>query len=141
MKNNQTDLIHELLKSVEVLGVEATTDALKCARTNTLTLEDKRIDFVLKMVSKHYMVPIDQIIHSNSKSVIRMFALKFCVFYLYDSFGFSFAELKKIFKRHKSLLSRNTSEIKLLMKENETIKTAKNKFDLLITEFKLQNKL
>jgi hypothetical protein len=141
MKNQETDLIHELLKSVEVLGVEATTDALKCARSNTLTLDDKRIDFVLKMVSKHYMIPIDQIIYSNNKSVIRMFALKFCVYYLYDSFGFSFSELKKIFKRDVSLLSRNTTEIKILMKDNETIKNTKNKFDLLITDFKLQNKL
>ena len=49
MKKTETDLIQELLKSVEVLGVDATTNVLKVARSNTLTLQDKRVEFVLKM--------------------------------------------------------------------------------------------
>jgi hypothetical protein len=141
MKKTETDLIQELLKSVEVLGVDATTDALKVARTNSLSLQDKRVDFVLKMVSQHYIVPIEEIIYSHKKSTKRMFALKFSVYYLYDVFDFSFTDLKKLFKRDKSLLSRFTKEIKDLLIDNPSIKNTKNKFDLLVTDFKLQNEI
>jgi len=141
MKTNDVDLIHELLKSVEVLGVEATTDALKIARTNTLTLQDKRVDFVLKMVSSHYMMPVQEIINSRSKSIKRVLALKFSIHYLYEVFGFSFGELKLFFKRDKALLSRSNKELKQMSDSNSAVKNIKNKFDLIITDFKLKNNL
>lgn len=141
IKKDQTDLIQELLKSVEVLGVDATTNALKIARSNTLTLQDKRVEFVLKMVSEYYLKSIEDIINSHSKSTKRIFALKFAIYYLYEVFGFSFGELKMIFKRDKSLLSRSTKEIKEIVETNPTIRNVKNKFDLLTTDFKLKNNL
>jgi hypothetical protein len=141
MKKTETDLIQELLKSVEVLGVDATTSVLKVARTNTLTLQDKRVEFVLKMVSSHYMQPIEEIINSHNKSVKRMLALKFSIFYLYDAFEFSFTDLKMLFKRDKSLLSRSTKEIKEMVVNNSNVQQTKNKFDLLITDFKLKNNI
>jgi hypothetical protein len=141
MKKTETDLIQELLKSVEVLGVDATTSVLKVARTNTLTLQDKRVEFVLKMVSSHYMQPIEEIINSHNKSVKRMLALKFSIFYLYDAFEFSFTDLKMLFKRDKSLLSRSTKEIKQMVVNNSNVQQTKNKFDLLITDFKLKNNI
>lgn len=141
MKKTETDLIQELLKSVEVLGVDATTSVLKVARTNTLTLQDKRVEFVLKMVSSHYMQPIEEIINSHNKSVKRMLALKFSIFYLYEAFEFSFTELKMLFKRDKSLLSRSTKEIKDMVVNNSNVQQTKNKFDLLITDFKLKNNI
>jgi hypothetical protein len=139
MKKTETDLIQELLKSVEVLGVDATTNALKVARSNTLTLQDKRVEFVLKMVSEHYVKTIEDIINSHSKSTKRIFALKFAIYYLYEVFNFTFGELKMIFKRDKSLLSRSTKEIKEMTETNENIKNVKNKFDLMTTDFKLKN--
>jgi hypothetical protein len=141
MKKTETDLIQELLKSVEVLGVDATTYVLKVARTNTLTLQDKRVEFVLKMVSTHYMQPIEDIINSHNKSVKRMLALKFSIYYLYDGFDFTFTELKMLFKRDKSLLSRSTKEIKEMVLTNPNVENTKNKFDLLITDFKLKNNI
>jgi len=141
IKKTETDLIQELLKSVEVLGVDATTNALKVARSNTLTLQDKRVEFVLKMVSEHYVKSIDDIINSHSKSTKRIFALKFAIYYLYEVFGFTFGELKMIFKRDKSLLSRSTKEIKAIIVTNQNMKSVKNKFDLLTTDFKLKNNL
>lgn len=141
MKTNQTDLIQELLKSVEVLGVDATTNALKMARSNTLTLQDKRVEFVLKMVANQYNQTIEDIINSHNKSYKRMLALKFSVYYLYEVFDISFGDLKMIFKRDKSLLSRSTKEIRELISSNATINNVKNRFDLLITDFKLQNNL
>ena len=141
IKKDQTDLIQELLKSVEILGVDATTNALKIARSNTLTLQDKRVEFVLKMVSEYYLKSIEDIINSHSKSTKRIFALKFAIYYLYEVFGFSFGELKMIFKRDKSLLSRSTKEIKEVVLTNPNLKNVKNKFDLLTTDFKLKNNL
>jgi hypothetical protein len=139
MKKTETDLIQELLKSVEVLGIDATTNALKVARSNTLTLQDKRVEFVLKMVSDYYIQTIDDIINSHNKSTKRMFALKFSIYYLYEVFDFSFGDLKMIFKRDKSLLSRSTKEIRDMIETNPNIRSTKNKFDLLITDFKLKN--
>jgi hypothetical protein len=140
MKHNEKDLISELLKSVEVLGVNATTDILKVARSNSLTLQDKRVDFVLKMVSNHFLHTVQEIMDSTNKTYKKSLAVKFSIFYLYETFQFSFSDLKLLFKRDKSLLSRFNKEIKELSKSNPTIKSIKNKFDLLITDFKLQNK-
>jgi chromosomal replication initiation ATPase DnaA len=139
MKKTETDLIQELLKSVEVLGVDATTNALKVARGNTLTLQDKRVEFVLKMVSEHYTQSIEDIINSHNKSNKRVLALKFSIYFLYEVFDFSFGDLKMLFKRDKSLLSRSTKEIREMIESNPNIKSTKNKFDLLITDFKLKN--
>jgi hypothetical protein len=141
MKKTETDLIQELLKSVEVLGVDATPNVLKVARSNTLTLQDKRVEFVLKMVSTQYSQTIEDIINSHNKSYKRMLALKFSIYYLYEVFDFSFGDLKMIFKRDKSLLSRSTKEIKEMILNNSAISNVKNRFDLLITDFKLKNNL
>jgi hypothetical protein len=141
MKKSETDLIQELLKSVEVLGVDATTNVLKIARSNTLTLQDKRVEFVLKMVSTHYLQTIEEIINSHNKSFKRMMALKFSIYYLYIAFEFSFTDLKILFKRDKSLLSRSAKEITQMVMDNENIKHTKHKFDLLVTDFKLKNNL
>jgi hypothetical protein len=141
MKKTETDLIQELLKCVEVLGVDATTNYLKISRSNTLTLQDKRVEFVLKMVSSYYLQSIEDIINSHNKSYKRMLALKFSIYYLYEVFDFSFGDLKMIFKRDKSLLSRSTKEIREMIGTNQNIESVKNKFDLLITDFKLKNNL
>lgn len=139
MKSTETNLIQELLKSVEVLGVDATTNALKIARSNSLTLQDKRVEFVLNMVSTSYMLPIEEIINSHSKSNRRVLALKFSIYYLYDVFKISFGDLKMVFKRDKSLLSRSAKEMREMLITNENIKNTKNKLDILVTDFKIQN--
>jgi hypothetical protein len=138
MKGQETDLIQELLKSVEVLGVDTTTHVLRVARSNALTLEDKRIEFVMKMVSTHYTKSIDEIINSHSKSQKRIYALKFAIYYLYDVFKFSFGDLKIFFKRDKSLLSRSAQEIRDLQ-DKDSLNTTKKKFDILVSEFKIKN--
>ena len=139
MKYSESDLVSELFKSVEALGISATTNLLRSARSNTFTLQDKRVDFVLKMTAEHYMQTIEDIINSRSKSLKRMLAMKFSIFYLHTTFGFSFSSLKHIFKRDKSLLCRSVKEIKNLITDNNVINKTKTKFDLLITDFKIQN--
>lgn len=70
-----------------------------------------------------------------------MMALKFSIYYLYVAFEFSFTDLKILFKRDKSLLSRSAKEVVQMVAENDNIKQTKNKFDLLVTDFKLKNNL
>lgn len=70
-----------------------------------------------------------------------MLALKFAIFYLYEAFEISFGDLKMVFKRDKSLLSRSTKEMRGMFVENQSIKNIKNRFDLLVTDFKLKNNL
>jgi chromosomal replication initiation ATPase DnaA len=139
MDSKETILLQEILKSIEVLGITETANALKLARSKSLTLQDKRIEFVLKMVSSYYNITIEEIINSHSKSTKRMFALKFAIFYLYEIFHISFGNLKLIFKRDKSLLSRSTKEIKIVFLNDKYTNSIKNKFDLLVTDFKIQN--
>ena len=139
MASKETDLLQEILRSIEVLGVIETSNALKIARNKSLSLEDKRIEFVLKIVSSNYNIPIEEIINSHSKSTKRMFALKFAIFYLYDSFQISLGTLKLIFKRDKSLLSRSNKQMKSFFENDKYVIDLKNKFDLMITDFKIQN--
>jgi len=68
-----------------------------------------------------------------------MLALKFCIYYLYEVFEISFGDLKLIFKRDKSLLSRSTKEMRLMVVDNTSVSNIKNRFDLLITDFKIKN--
>ena len=54
MKKNETNLIQELLRAVEVLGVDKTMVVLKNATTSSLTLQDPRVDFIFNMVATHF---------------------------------------------------------------------------------------
>lgn len=139
MKHNETNLIQELLRAVEVLGVDKTTIALKIATTSSLTLQDPRVDFVFNMVSTHFYQTIEDLINSKKKSNLRFLALKFATYYLYEHFDISFNELQVLFKRDKSLLSRMNREIKGKMDDDEGTIKIKNKFDFLVTEYKLKN--
>jgi hypothetical protein len=139
MKRTETNLIQELLRAVEVLGVDKTTKVLMIATTSSLTLQDPRVDFVFNMVSTHFFQTIEELINSKKKSNLRFLALKFATYYLYEHFEISFNELQVLFKRDKSLLSRMNRELKGRMYNDDGTTKIKNKFDFLVTEFKLKN--
>jgi len=139
MKRTETNLIQELLRAVEVLGVDKTTKVLMIATTSSLTLQDPRVDFVFNMVSTHFFQTIEELINSKKKSNLRFLALKFATYYLYEHFEISFNELQVLFKRDKSLLSRMNRELKGKMYNDDGTTKIKNKFDFLVTEFKLKN--
>lgn len=131
------DLISELFKSVETIGVDATSNALKFSQRHVVSLGDTRVDFVLNMVSEYYMQSVDQIIYSRSKSRKRMLALKFAIYYLNEFFYFSYVQLEPLFKRDKSLLCRSCKEIKEMIVKENSIKNTKKEFDKIINNFKL----
>lgn len=139
MKRTETNLIQELLRAVEVLGVDKTTTVLKIATTSSLTLQDERVDFVFNMVATHFYQTIEDMINSSKRSNLRFLALKFATYYLYEHFDISYNELQVLFKRDKSLLSRMNRELKEKMKDDDGTIKIKNKFDFLVTEYKLKN--
>ena len=139
MKRTETNLIQELLRAIEVLGVDKTTKVLMIATTSSLTLQDPRVDFVFNMVANHFFQTIEELINSKKKSNLRFLALKFATYYLYEHFEISFNELQVLFKRDKSLLSRMNRELKGKMGNDDGTTKIKNKFDFLVTEFKLKN--
>ena len=143
VKQGILTLIETFLRSVEDLGVESTIKALQTAQGNALTLQDKRVEFVLKMVANEFQMPIEEMINSYSRSTKRKFSIMFGVYYLHGHFGISFGELNMLYKRDKALLCRYFHIVKSL-KRNEPSEKAllkyRDKFDLLVTDFTINNK-
>ena len=137
-KHTGIQLIEQLLRTVESLGIDETAKLLASAESSSLSLADKRVEFVLKMISVEFRIPIEEMINSYSKSTKRKFSIMFGVYYLHGSFQISFGDLEKIYKRNKGLLCRYYHQIKKLSHSNSDQKTMvkyRDKFDLIITDF------
>ena len=140
LKNKAINLLEQLLKTIEGLGIDETTKLLVTATDESLNLIDNRVDFVWKMVSLEFKIPISEMINSYSKSTKRKFAIMFGVYYLHGNFGISFGDLKKLYQRDKGLLCRYFHEIKNLKNDDPSAKGLikyRDRFDLLVSEFKI----
>lgn len=131
------NLINELLESLKDLGVEGVTTILQNARSKTLTLNDKNVEFTLKMVSNHYKRPMEDFIKTRSRDGRRRNAIAFCIYYLHNEFDYSFGQLQYIFGMDKSWLSRLNAMIKNDGKRKGSANyEVKQKFDLIIKDYK-----
>jgi len=131
------NLINELLESLKDLGVEGVTTVLQNARSKTLTLNDKNVEFTLKMVSNHYKRPMEEFIKTRSRDGRRRNAIAFCIYYLHNEFDYSFGQLQYIFGMDKSWLSRLNTMIKNDGKRKGSSNyEVKQKFDLIIKDYK-----
>ncbi len=131
------NLINELLESLKDLGVEGVTTILQNARSKTLTLNDKNVEFTLKMVSNHYKRPMEEFIKTRSRDGRRRNAIAFCIYYLHNEFDYSFGQLQYIFGMDKSWLSRLNAMIKNDDKpKGSSNYEVKRKFDLIIKDYK-----
>ena len=140
IKTNSS-LLDELFNTVEVLGVEATSQILIKSRTQKLTLQDERIDFIFNTVSSIFKISIEEIFNSTDKSTKRIHAFKFIVFYLRETFYFSFPEIGKFLNKSTSYVFKKHKELKELKKnKKDTLQSKFEKLDLLITEYQLKNK-
>jgi len=136
-KFDSLNLINELLESLKDLGVEGVTTILQNARTKTLTLNDKNVEFTLKMVSNHYKRPMEDFIKTRSRDGRRRNAIAFCIYYLHNEFDYSFGQLQYIFRMDKSWLSRLNAMIKNDGKRRGSANyEVKQNFDLIIKEYK-----
>jgi chromosomal replication initiation ATPase DnaA len=135
VKRDLIVLLDELLDGVKHLGVKGVTTLLQNARSKTLSVVDKNVEFVFNMVSNHYLIPIDEIV-GRSKVVKKRIALAFCIYYLHNNFQYSYTEISNLFKRDKSRLSRMNTMIKNeIGKKKSTINEAKLKFDFLVNNY------
>jgi hypothetical protein len=136
-KFDSLNLINELLESLKDLGVEGVTTILQNARSKTLTLNDKNVEFTLKMVSNHYKRPMEDFIKTRSRDGRRRNAIAFCIYYLHNEFDYSFGQLQYIFGMDKSWLSRLNAMIKNDGKRRGSANyEVKQKFDLIIKDYK-----
>lgn len=135
-------LLDELFNTVEVLGVEETSNLLIKSRTQKLTLQDERISFIFSTVSSIFKISIEQILNSTDKSTKRIHAFKFIVFYLRESFYMSFPEIGKVLNKSTSYVFKKHKELKELKKnKKDTLQPKFEKLDLIITEYQLKNKI
>ena len=131
------NLVNELLESLKDIGVEGVTTVLRNARSKTLTLNDKNVEFTMQMVSNHYKRTMDEFINTRTRDARRKNAIAFCVYFLHNEFHYSFGQLQYIFKMDKSWLSRLNNKIKKEGKRKGSVNfEAKEKFDLIIKEYK-----
>lgn len=140
-KNNAIILFQELLNTIESIGVDETTKALSIARRETLSLQDKRIDFLVKCICESFNVATDEVFTSKDRNTNRLFAFKFIVYYLYESFDFSYPEIALITKKDVAWVYRKAKELEEIKKDKKSSLQKKfQKFDILINEFKITNK-
>jgi|LakMenE27Jul10ns_1017307.scaffolds.fasta_scaffold01817_2 hypothetical protein len=135
-RNESLELLNEILVCVKHIGVKGVTTLLENARSKTLSVVDDNVEFVFKMVSGHYLIPIDEIVNSKSKVVKKRIALAFSIYYLHNNFQYSYRELSTLFKRDKSRLSRLNTMIKTeIGKKKSNLHDAKLKFDFLVNNY------
>src|SRR4051812_1942860 len=93
------DFMKEVLKTVEVIGVEKTVVALQNTRAqHGIQLSDPTIQFVFKEVGRLLDISIEEILEGRySKNECRYYAIGFSAFALSGEFGFSMKQLSKLF--------------------------------------------
>lgn len=147
MKSISTAVFDELLTTIEVIGVDRTVRALQDAKADNLILEDLNIDFVLKCVADSTTVSKERILHGNDRNDQRKIAVSLAVYFIKNHFSYSLSDLKKIFCKDESALSRYNSVVEKFVKTTGKPKTQFDKeldyhykrINLLITEKKLKD--
>jgi len=147
MKNNvsiSSQVFDELLTTIEVIGLDKTIQTLKDVKANSLILNDMNIDFIITSVSSITNVQKDRILNGADRNDDRKIAISLCVYFIKTKVTNTYSEIKNIFNKGKSAMSRyNTLNEKspknpktqLDKKISEYIK----KINLLIQEKKLTN--
>ena len=129
MDKNVTEILSELFKTIEILGINGTIETLKDAKNKKQLVDDIDIDFVLDAVSQTTGLNKDRILYGNDRSDERKIALCLSVYFIKNNFHYSYSEIKKIFKKDSSVLSRYNSYVKNLPKNPKT------NFDKTIDKF------
>lgn len=138
-KNSEPSLLFlELYESVKQIGLKGVTTILQNSRSGSVTISNEDIDFVVKMVSNHYLIPVEEIISGKNKSVKKRLALGFASYYLNNVFGYTLRELEQKLKKDKATLSRFNKWITEELKKKKTshYHDANNLFMIKIETYK-----
>ena len=135
-----SSLIDELFNTVGVLGVKQTAELLKNSRNQNLTLQDERVDFILKTISQNYNLEVQHIFYSSERGH-RLFALMFILYYMRECFYFSYKVISYLLNKSHSYCFKKHQEMKEIKKNKKHEFQKKfEKLDLLITQYQLKNK-
>ncbi len=137
-----TQIYDEVFSAVETIGVERTIKALQEAKSNSLILNDLNIEFILASVSEIMCIPKDRILHGRERTDDRKIALALCVYFIKTEFNYSLSEIKKIFNKDESALSRYHSLVENIPEKPKTdfdkkLDGGAKRIKLLIVENKL----
>jgi hypothetical protein len=147
MKNNvsiSSQVFDELLTTIEVIGLDKTIQTLKDVKANSLILNDMNIDFIITSVSSITNVQKDRILNGADRNDDRKIAISLCVYFIKTEFSYTYSEIKNIFNKGESALSRYNTLIEKSPKNPKTQLDKKiseyiKKINLLIQEKKLTN--
>jgi chromosomal replication initiation ATPase DnaA len=109
-----TQILDELITTVESIGVEKTVQSLKEARTKSLILSDINVENIIKIVEDATGVKKERILHGNDRTDERKISISLCIYYIKKEYGYSYAELKKIFNKDEAALYRYFQIVDLL---------------------------
>jgi hypothetical protein len=137
-------ILDELITTLEVIGIENTIKTLQDAKNKTLILGDLDVDFVLKSVEEVTGVSKERILYGTDRNDDRKISLALCVYFIKSEFSYSLSELKRIFKKDESGLSRYFSLVENVPKTpktefDERLLNYMKKINLIISERKLKN--
>ena len=139
-----TQLLDEVLLTVEAIGVEHTIKTLQEAKSNHLVIGDMDVEFILNSVTEVTAVSKERILYGYDRTDERKMAMALCVYFIKESFSYSFSEIKKIFKKDSAALSRYFNIAQKCPKNpksdfDKKLDSYIKKINLLLTEKKLSN--
>jgi hypothetical protein len=137
-------ILDELITTIEIIGIDSTIRTLQDAKTSGLLMQDSNVDFILHSISKITSVSKERITDGNDRSDDRKFAVAASVYFIKKECNYSLSELKLVFNKDVSALSRYNSMVENLSKKPKTEFDKKldgivKKMNILLKEKKLQN--
>ncbi len=140
-----SDVINEVFRNVDIMGIEDTVKVLRKARSEFLTLQDRGIEGILKVIIEYTGVTLERLIHGTDKTDERKIAIALSVYFIKTDLGYPYADIKKIMKKDEAALSRYFGLIKSLNPNNlrgdfdKTLYKSYQELNILFTEQKLAN--
>ena len=134
------ELLEELLKSVEKIGLKRTLGVLKFSQIEILKHENSLSDFIIATICNEYTITKPQLVngtsHFDSK---RVEALTICSSLLYRHCNLTQSDIGFILKKDNSVISKYLKKLKTLnvnFINDKTLQQKLNKIDNHIQEFK-----
>lgn len=106
-----TKLLDEIVTAIGEIGVDNTIKALQDAKSNKMIMQDMSIDFILYSVSEITGIPKDRILNGNDRNDEKKIAIALCVYFIKTELSYSLSQLKRIFNKDTSALSRYHSMV------------------------------
>lgn len=125
---SNSNLIDELFRTVEAIGVDNTLKTLRQAQFQEVKFDDKRVEAVVTLVSKKTSVPAYEILFGVGRKNERKYAIGFCAFYLHSPsfFNIDMEIVTDFLKKDQNLLYKYS---KLVQKLNPNHTNDKKFFD------------